>query len=167
VQEPPLDVKRILTALEESGVRFVLVGGLAVIIHGSDRSTLDMDIVYDRRDQNVSALVDAVRALKPLLRTKDGGVPFLWDAKTVKNGCHFTLLTDAGPLDLLGDAQGVTDFDALWEHAEEAELYGLPVRVASIEDLIAMKRAAGRSKDLLHIQELEALKKLAAESEGR
>jgi predicted nucleotidyltransferase len=74
-------------------------------------------------------------------------------------------LTDLGPLDLLGKAAGVTSFDGLWQRSIIMNVYGVTVHVASLDDLIAMKRAAGRPKDQNHILELEALRKLTQEAD--
>lgn len=76
---------------------------------------------------------------------------------------NITLATDAGSLDLLGDAPGAGPFDELWTRAVIVELDGLAVHVASVDDLIAMKTAAGRLKDRNHVLELRALRELAAE----
>jgi hypothetical protein len=122
--------------------------------------TYDLDVCYARDKDNLEALARALAPLHPQLRTVSGPVPFLWDARTLKAGANFTLVTDAGSVDLLGDVAGVDSFSSLWERAAEIELFGIHVRVASIDDLIAMKRAAGRLKDQAHILELEALKRL-------
>ena len=71
-----------------------------------------------------------------------------------------TLSTDLGPIDLLAEAPGVEGFEALWARSEEMSLFGIPVRVASIDDLIRMKEATGRSKDSQHALQLRALKKI-------
>ncbi len=76
---------------------------------------------------------------------------------------NMTLTTDAGSLDLLGEAPGAGPFEELWNRAVVVELDGSPVRVASVDDLIAMKTAAGRPKDKDHVLELRALRELAAE----
>ena len=163
--EPLLDVQRLIEALDDQRVRFVLIGGLAVNVHGSARLTLDFDAVYARSPENLAAIVAALAPLGPQLRTAHGPVPFRWDTRALKSGLNFTLVTDAGSVDLLGEAAGVTSFEDLWANASEVPLYGRTVRVASIRDLIAMKKAAGRGKDLLDLHELEQLERLHAEPE--
>ena len=82
----------------------------------------------------------------------------------MSNARNLTLETDVGAVDLLGDITGVSSFEDLWERAVEMDLGGgLSVRVASLDDLIAMKRAADRPKDRLHLMELEALRRLVRE----
>ena len=80
--------------------------------------------------------------------------------RSLKSSLNFTLVTDIGALDILGEPSGVISFDELWERSANMEVHGLPVHVASLDDLIAMKRAAGRIKDQGHLLELEALRKL-------
>ncbi|MBC8142084.1 MAG: hypothetical protein H7Y38_11665 [Armatimonadetes bacterium] len=88
--------------------------------------------------------------------------------QTFKNTLNLTLLTDLGGINLLGEPAGVDSFDGLWERSMAMSVEGMMVNVASIEDLLSMKRAANRQKDQNHILELEALKKLkdAVSSEG-
>lgn len=74
-----------------------------------------------------------------------------------------TLETSVSPVDILSDIPGIDSFEGLWERSVVRPLYGLAVHVASVDDLISMKRAANRPKDQNHILELLALKKLLAE----
>src|SRR5262249_62192704 len=85
-------------------------------------------------------------------------VPFLFDAKTREAGDHFTFETRAGNLDILGFPAGSGGFDSLVRTAEAMEIgKGLTVKVADVRDLIQMKRAAGRPKDLIEVEVLSAL----------
>ena len=106
MDEPSLDLQRILAALAEHEVRYVLIGGIAVVLHGSDRTTFDLDVVYARDPENLARVAAAIKPLRPKLRTRDGDIPFLWDARTLQAGLNFTLFTDAGWLDLLGKRRG-------------------------------------------------------------
>jgi hypothetical protein len=85
-------------------------------------------------------------------------LPFRVDAKALRAGDSFTLTTDVGWLDLLGTPSGTSGFEDLARTADVFDLFGQRVLVASVEDLIRMKRAAGRPKDLLAIEELGALR---------
>lgn len=160
------DFARVLEALVAQDVRFVLIGGLAMIVHGTAHITEDLDVVYARDTENLEAVVRAIRPLKPRLRGAPEGLPFLFDAKTLRMGSNFTLVTEAGDLDLLGDA-GVGSFDDLWNRAEVFELEGQSVRVAAIEDLIRMKKHANRAKDQPHLMALEALLRIRNEGSDR
>jgi hypothetical protein len=152
------EVRAILVALTNAQVCFVLVGGLAMIAHGSAYITRDVDVSYSREPANLGALAAALAPFHPRLRGAPEGLPFRWDALTLRSGMNFTLVTDPLDLDLLGHLAGVESFGGLWERSVEMELYGVPVRVASLDDLIAMKRAAGRAKDQAHLLELERLR---------
>jgi hypothetical protein len=92
------------------------------------------------------------------LRGVVSGLPFRLDADTLRRGDSFTFTTDLGAIDILGRPAGTDGFDDLARTADAYELFGYRVLVASIDDLIRMKRAAGRPKDLLAIEELGALR---------
>lgn len=165
MQESLPDFPGILAALEEGNVRFVVIGGLAMVARGSTHVTKDIDLSYSRDPENLTRLVKTLRLHHVRLRGVPEDLPFLFDERTLRNAQNLTLITDLGDLDLLGDPAGIDDFEGLWERAAEIELYGMKVRVASVDDLIAMKRAANRPKDQSHLMELEALRKLLAEQE--
>lgn len=154
------DFAAILRVLETAGVRFVLVGGLAMVAHGSDHVTQDIDVGYSRDIANMNVLASALAPYHPQLRGAPAGLPFILDLRTLKSVLNLTLLTDLGPVDLLGEAAGVSSFEKLWERSVVLEVEGVRIRVASLDDLIAMKRAAGRPKDQQHLRELEALRAL-------
>jgi hypothetical protein len=97
-----LDPERILRLLNEAGVEYVLIGGFAVVIHGYERLTADLDVCYARSRDNVRRLVDVLRALHAWPRDWPEGVPFVLDDQSILNGDSFTLETDAGDLDLIG-----------------------------------------------------------------
>jgi predicted nucleotidyltransferase len=162
---PEPDFHNVLAALSARQVRFVLIGGLALISHGSETFTRDLDLCYAREAKNLTALAEALAPLHPRLRGAPEGLPFVLDARTLRSGANFTLVTDAGDVDLLGDVEGARSFDALWERSIETELFGVRVHVASLDDLIAMKRAAGRAKDQPHLLELERLRSLGDDSD--
>jgi hypothetical protein len=153
----------ICRVLNEANVRYVLIGGVAMRLQGSAHLTDDLDLCYALASPNVEALALAFVPYHPRLRGVPEDLPFLWDARTIKNGRNFTLETSLGQVDMLGEAAGAEDFDGLWERSEIKQLEDIEVRVAAIDDLIAMKRAANRPKDQSHVMELLALKKLLAD----
>ena len=154
------DFESVLRQLVQSKVRFVLIGGLAMIARGSANLTRDIDCLYDRDPDNIERMVDALRGSHPKLRTPGEPVPILWDKDFFKNVLNVTLSTDFGPVDLLAEAPGVAGFEELWERSQDMVLFGIRVRVASIDDLIRMKEATGRTKDSQHALQLRALKKI-------
>jgi hypothetical protein len=139
-------------------VRWVLIGGLAAITHGAPLVTQDVDICYARDGDNLRCLAAALGEARAELRGADPGLRFRIDAKTLQAGDAFTFTTDVGWLDLLGTPSGTSGFEDLARTADAFDLFGYRVLVASIEDLIRMKRAAGRRKDLLAVEELGALR---------
>lgn len=155
-----LDAEALLRQLKKHDVEFVVIGGMAMVTHGSAYITKDLDICYARTPKNLNALATALAALNPYLRGAPPGLPFKLDEATIKAGLNFTLDTDQGQLDILGEVSGVGDYERALAQSEEYSVYGVPVRVLSIAALIASKKAAGRVKDQPHILELEELKRL-------
>jgi hypothetical protein len=158
MSDEPFDPLSALRVLKENDVRFIVIGGLAASIRGSPVITGDVDICYARDDRNLEALATALRQLGSKLRGAPDDVPFQLDARSIKNGDHFTFLTSAGALDCLRTPAGTAGYPDLDAGATDEEVDGLIVRVAGLEDLIRMKRAAGRDKDLIALQWLGALR---------
>ena len=150
--------KPILHTLLEHRVDFVLIGGLAGIIHGSSYPSYDVDVAYARDDDNLERLAAALRELRATLRGAPKDVPFQLVAKTLKNGAHFTFETEFGSLDILSDPDGAPPYIRLREDAgEPVEFEGEWIRVATLDHLIAMKEASGRNKDKLMATEYRVL----------
>jgi hypothetical protein len=140
-------------------VRFIVIGGLAGRLWGSPTMTNDTDICYARDAGNLARLADALRKVGARLRGVDEDVPFLLDAKTLANGQNFTFETTLGPLDILGAPSGIRDFEELAANAVDFDLgAGLVVPVCDLDDLIRMKRAAGRAKDRVELEILAAVR---------
>lgn len=140
-------------------VRFVVIGGVAAILHGSNVITGDLDVCYARDEQNLERMALVLKELGATLRGAPKDVPFILDAKTLRMGDSFTFDTELGPIDILGTPSGMLGgYDELERGAEEVELGGITVKVSPLDDLIRMKRAAGRTKDLLMVEELGALR---------
>jgi hypothetical protein len=158
VSAPRFDPLAVLRTLVDDGVRFVLIGGFAAAIRGSPVITGDIDICHDRGDDNLEHLAAALGKLAATFRGAPSDVPFRPDARTLKAGDHFTFATNEGPLDCLGTPAGTDGFADLDPSATDEDLDGLVVRVASVDDLIRMKRAAGRPQDLIAVEWLAALR---------
>jgi hypothetical protein len=158
VSTPPFDPIVTLRTLVSHEVRFMLIGGFAAAIRGSPVITGDVDICYARDQQNLERLASALRELDARLRGAPGDVPFRVDAETLRAGDHFTFATTAGPLDCLGTPTGTDGFADLDRSATGEDLDGLNVRVASVDDLIRMKRASGRPQDKVAVEWLAALR---------
>jgi hypothetical protein len=154
--EFPNDNEGLLFALQQAGAEFILVGGMAAIVHGAARVTFDLDVVYKRTSDNYSRLVAALEKFEPYLRGAPPGLPFRWEASTIERGLNFTLSTTLGAIDLLGEIAG-GDFEQLEPYAETRHALGVDLRCLRLDKLIEVKRAAGRHKDFEAIAELEAL----------
>ncbi len=148
----------LLSALSRERVSFVIIGGIAATLHGSARLTNDLDIAYERSLENVERLATALSPLQPYLRGAPPGLPFRFDPATIRRGLNFTLRTDAGDIDVLGEVTGLGDFEAVERESLEVELFGSEYKVLNLDALIRAKRAAGRAKDLEVVAELEALR---------
>ncbi len=151
------DYKKLIPLLVRHQVNFVIIGGVAAVVHGSARLTFDLDVVYARDEENILRLVQALKPHSPYLRGAPPGLPFVFDAETVQRGLNFTLTTDLGNLDLLGEVVGGGTYEDLLPHSEEIEMFGVTCLCLGLERLIHIKRAAGRPKDFEAIAELEAI----------
>jgi hypothetical protein len=147
------EVGRLIGFLIAHGVDFVLIGGQAGISHGSSYPSYDLDVLYARDRDNVVRLVAALEEIGVRLRGAPADLPFVLDAKTIENEANFTFVTPYGDLDVLADAAGMPSYEELKADAVDRELFGHLVKVASIDHLIAMKRAANRPKDRLMVEE--------------
>jgi hypothetical protein len=146
-----------LKALDRHGVRFVVIGGFAGRFWGSNSITNDLDICYARDRKNFEALAAALRELGARLRGAPPDIPFLLDAKTLEMGDHFTFETNVGALDCLGTPQGSQGYPDLIQGATVMDVEGVRVPVAALEDVMRLKRAAGRPKDRAELEILAAL----------
>ncbi len=151
---------RLLETLARGDVEFVVVGGVAGVAHGAGRLTQDVDLVYHRAPENLVRLAAALQPHRPYPRGAPEGLPFLWDERTLRNGSNFTLKTDLGAIDLLGEITGGGSYPDLLSHSEEVDADGFRWRCLDLPTLIRTKRAAGRPKDFEAVAELEALLEL-------
>ncbi len=149
----------IFASLDRHGVDYVAIGGIAANAHGSRRLTLDVDVVpapdqdnYERLAAALDELGAPATAVDSASRDLDPRDPFdLAGAEVLE------LATTVGDLDLLNGAPGVPPYADLRSRAIEVDVRGTPVRIASLDDLIAMKRAGGRPQDLRDIADLTGL----------
>ena len=149
--EPELAPDKLLGVLREHGVRFVLIGGFAAVIHGSPYVTTDVDVVPERTEENLERLSSALDAMHARVWTADApeGLPFGHDARSLLDVKVWNLVTDHGRLDLTFVPSGTTGYDDLARDAVQLSILGVEVDVASLADVIRSKEAAGREKDRL------------------
>ena len=151
------DYTALITLLVENEIDFLIVGGAAATVYGSARLTLDLDIVYSRDNLNLERIVRALEPIQPYLRGAPPGLPFEWSVQTLKKGLNFTLITTLGALDLLGEIVGGGGYEELKPETIRIQVAGVECRCLSLEQLIEVKRAAGRPKDLEAIAELQQI----------
>ena len=146
----------IFAALERHGVDYVAIGGIAANAHGSRRLTLDVDIVPEPDDPNYRRLASALDELDAPETAIDSGIGELdpRDNFDLARADALKLPTAAGDLDVINRAVGAPPYRDLRQRAVEVHVRGTRIRVASLDDLIAMKRAAGRPRDLRDIADL-------------
>ena len=152
------DYQALIERLVSGGVDFLIVGGVAVVAHGHPRFTKDLDICYARDRANVDRLAAALAPLHPYLRGAPRGLPFTLDAATLRSGLNFTLTTNCGDLDLLGELTGVGGYAELAPNAVEMEAFGHRLRFIHLDDLERAKRAAGRPQDLFDLEAIRAIR---------
>lgn len=154
----------VFSALNASGTRYVIVGGLAVVLHGHPRLTADVDLVLDLEPAAARRALEALKGLGLKARAPVDPLAFA-DARqreswiSEKGMTVFSLFSPSNPL-LIIDlfVREPLPFEGLWARAETLDLGGTKVRVASLDDLIAMKKAVGRPQDLMDIEALGALR---------
>ncbi len=167
----PAMFEAVFKALNDSGVRYLVAGGVAVVLHGYVRITVDLDLVVDLAQKEAAA---AVRALTDLGLTPRLPVdPALFaepEQRTAwirdKGMTVFTFHDPNNPLlliDIFVDPPG--NFEDLYGRAKDIALETTTVKIVSLDDLIAMKRQAGRPKDLIDVAELEQIRELHNEAQ--
>ena len=157
---PPLEADELLRRLTGHGVDFVVIGGIAAILHGGAQATYDLDICFATDPGNLAALGETLVELGARLKGVEDRVPFVPDVATLRRVEVLTMVTELGELDVLARPVGGPGYDALRRNADRFDIDGFSVLVASLDDLITMKAAAGRRKDLAAVEELEAIRRL-------
>jgi hypothetical protein len=152
--------REILDALFEHRVECIIIGGVALILHGSTRMTFDIDILYCRTRENIRRLVEAVKPFAPKLRLAgdENPVDFPFDEHTIWNGANFTLWTPDFDIDLLSTTEDLPSYEAVLLESEVIETNGgRTFRILSLDALLRIKRRLNRVKDQLALPEIEAL----------
>jgi predicted nucleotidyltransferase len=145
------DFKRILADLNDAGVRYVLIGGIALIRHGVVRATRDVDAVIAPEPENLERVRSLIAAW-PATRPDGSPVP----AEMIAPGRTINLSTPHGDLDLLAERPSPLSFAELSARAEVRRVEGVSAPICSLVDLVALKRLAGRERDLVDLSDLAA-----------
>lgn len=151
-----LDVAELMSTLHRHGIDFTIIGGVAVQVHGHRRTTMDLDVIPAPDHENLARLHAALVDLEARPRDIPGaGTPTAQQLATAAIAPPLT--TRHGELHILRDVPGAPAYDDLRGRALIVELNHIPVAIAGLDDLIAMKRASGRPADLRDIAVLTAL----------
>jgi predicted nucleotidyltransferase len=142
---------RILEDLNRAEVEYVLIGGIAMIRHGVVRATRDIDAVFDPTEENVNRIRGLVAEWEA---TRPDGSPVQMDDIGPNRTIH--LATPHGDLDLLSEKVAAIPYVRLRERADVKKVDGVPAPICSLADLVALKRAAGRERDIADLSDLEA-----------
>lgn len=165
----PLDTERILRAFADAGADCVLIGGIAGVVHGAERETFDADFLPCLELENLERVLVALASLNagifvtPERLAMEAGD--LWETESLRLGApglfdadawHFA--TDAGLVDIVLRAAAVGDYDAHQPNAAKMDLFGMPIMVAGIDDLVRSKESLGREKDVPVVEQLRRIR---------
>ena len=151
--ERPLDAERILGALAEHGVEYILIGGLAVQTHGHVRTTNDADLIPAPDPANMRRLAAALRSLDAQV-LNPGEEETVIDARMLPRATIWQFVTRDGSIDVIHEAPGGRPYAELSKRTLHVQLGEIDVPVVGLDDLIQMKLARGRSVDLADVAAL-------------
>lgn len=151
----PRELVSILGVLLEERVEMVLVGALAAVAQGAPITTHDVDIVHARTPDNLDRLMTALARLNARYRGRPASTPLAADRAALATPGHSLFMTDLGPLDCLGSIEHGMGFDELVPRSIEIDLDGRPLRVLSLEMIVALKKQSTAPKDRLVLAVLE------------
>ncbi len=139
----------LLRALHEAKIKYLVIGGFAAIMHGIPRFTKDLDLAIVPELSTCQAILEVLKSLR-------FGTAYLTTPEDLAK-TKVTIFEDYLRLDILTEVKGL-DFDAAWERREVAEVKGVPINLVTLNDLIVLKRAAGRKVDLEDVEYLEKIR---------
>jgi hypothetical protein len=146
---PEFEPRAIFDLLERHGVRYVVIGGVAAILHGAAHVTTDVDVVPQDARDNLERLSDALQEIHARIRVsgEPDGIPFDHSAESLARVRVWNLQSDLGDLDLTFEPSGTRGYDDLKRDAIVMHLRSGDVPVASLADVIRSKEAADRPRD--------------------
>jgi hypothetical protein len=158
--DTPFDPIGLLGVLNAHAVRYVVMGGFAAVAYGSPLPTVDVDVIPERSRENLERLSSALDDLDARIRVEGipDGLAFDHDAASLRTVSVLNLITRMGELDLVMAPAGEADYPELMSRAITVRLHGTDVPLASLDDVIASKEAAGRAKDRAALPVLRALR---------
>lgn len=144
-------LKDVFSSFQKHGVKYIVIGGIAAVLHGVPRATFDLDILIEATEENVQKLLDA-------LKEAGLGTAFLTSDQDILQH-EITIFKDKIRIDVQTSTPGI-DFERAWKNRVEMDYSGQTFYVVSKRDLIASKRAAGRKVDLEDVSLLELSEKV-------
>jgi hypothetical protein len=157
------DDQALLTRLKDSGLEFVVIGGVCVVYHGAALATFDLDICCPFGVENVRKIVSAVRDLRPVHRLTTGKLPLEATESAFADLKNLYLQTDLGKLDCLSEVAGIGNFAEVRRRSVVAQLPYGAFRFLELDALIASKSAVGRDHDRDAVRRLLAIKERTAQ----
>lgn len=157
MSSPRFDPAQIFQVLADNDVDYVVIGAMAAMLQGADLAmTLDVDVTAATDEHNREHLAMALMALEARLRVPDpeDAVDIPLDARMLASAAVMTFVTRFGPFDVLFAPAGAPPYEELRGRASVVTRFGVTIRVADVEDIVAMKRATGREKDAAHLTTL-------------
>ncbi|HSK50361.1 MAG TPA: nucleotidyltransferase [Solirubrobacterales bacterium] len=155
----PASFDELLRRLIEAEVEFVLIGGLALAARGVVRGTKDVDVVVATEGENLKRIAEVTVAAGGHVQQGEALLGSAFSiAAAIAGGEQVAIETDLGRLDIVQGLEGVPSYEELRSRATEAEVFGVTVAVCATEDLRAMKEAAGRTRDIADLEDLDAIR---------
>lgn len=151
------DLNKLLQVLLENNIDFIIIGGFAGVLHGSTVVTRDLDICMLMKPKTLERLREILTRYNPKHRRGPSKISFVEIPKSFEGIKNLYLETDLGVLDILEEVIGVGTFNELVARSIKLNLFNHIVKVISMDDLIASKKAMGRPKDLLVVTELQKI----------
>ena len=149
-----LDLSALLKGLNEAGVEFIIVGGMAAVVQGAPITTFDLDIVHRQTDENIKKLIKFLKSIDAYLRRPDDKL-IRPDERDFYSEGHVLLTTCIGPLDVLAVIEKNLGFDDLLPNSVKIEFQGHKVYVLNLETIVALKRESKDPKDQYRLPILE------------
>lgn len=145
-KQVPLNLEKLIENLENAGIKYILIGGMAAIAHGAPLFSFDLDIIHEKSPENIQKIKDLLISLDALQR-RPNDQRLKPDFDVLKGSGHMLLSTRFGPMDILGAVEKGLSYEELKNNVVEIEFHGFKIHVLDLETLIELKRASARPED--------------------
>lgn len=150
----PLNLEKLIENLEEAGIKYILIGGMAAIAHGAPLFSFDLDIIHEKSPENIQKIKELLISLDALQRRPDTR-KLKPDFDALKGSGHMLLTTRFGPMDILGSVEKGLGYEELKNNVVEIEFHGFKIHVLDLETLIELKKVSTRPEDRQRLKILE------------